>query len=96
MLDLVLLYILSKRIPASRSALKLRYWHFLLTLPLVIIWWFIPHGDPNIIIAASREYGSTALLLGAAYLIEAYAALVYTGILLREISRVRTMSRDQS
>jgi len=84
-IDLILLYLLSKKISASEFALKIRYWHFLLTLPLVVIWWFIPHGDPNVIISASLEHGSTALILGTIYLTEAYASLIYTGFLFKRI-----------
>jgi len=86
-IDMVLLYLLSKKISTSKFALKIRYWHFLLTLPLVIIWWFIPHGDPNIILEASKTYGSIVLILGAVYLAEAYASLIYTEHLLRKIRK---------
>jgi len=84
-IDLILLYLLTKKIATSEVALKIRYWHFLLTLPLVVIWWFIPHGDPNIILSAAKEYGSVVLWIGIIYIIEAYLSLGYTWFLFKKI-----------
>jgi len=86
LLDYLIIYLLSKKIATSTFAFKLRYAHFLLTLPLVIIWWFIPNGDPNVIWEASKKYGSFWLYIGAIWLAESYLSLFYTGWLLKKIS----------
>lgn len=87
-IDLILMYVLAKKMSASRFALKVRYWHFLLTIPLVMIWWFIPQGDANQLvmgIVSGKPAGQ--VVLGAIFILEAYMSLIYTGYLLMKIRR---------
>lgn len=85
-IDLILMHILTKKIATNRFALNVRYGHFLLTLPLVIIWWFIPQGDANQLvrgIVSGKPRGQ--LMLGAVFILEAYLSLIYAGYLLKKI-----------
>lgn len=85
-IDLILMYILTQKMLISRFALKVRYWHFFLTIPLVIIWWFIPQGDANQLVKGAilgKPIGQ--VVLGAIFITEAYLSLIYTGYLLRKI-----------
>ncbi|MBU4245784.1 MAG: hypothetical protein ABIF85_05430 [Nanoarchaeota archaeon] len=85
-IDILLMYLLSKKITTSKVALTIRYWHFLITLPLVIIWWLIPQGDAHQILSRYITLRNPdELLLGITYLIEAYASLIYTGYLFKKI-----------
>jgi len=86
LLDLVLMYVLAKKMATNRLALKIRYWHFLLTIPLVVIWWFIPQGDASQLVRGIISNKSAGqIMLGAIFILEAYLSLIYTGYLLNKV-----------
>jgi hypothetical protein len=85
LIDLILMYALAKKMATSNLALKIRYCHFILTLPLVIIWWFIPQGDASQLVSGVLS-GKPAgqIILGAIFILEAYLSLFYTAYLIKK------------